>query len=227
MSEIEKAGSGAKPIAVRIAGVMFLLAFLVPTLNWALVLSPLNAADDIAATARNILANELQFRIGLTVELFMAVFLIVLAVALYAILKSVNRSLAQFALLVKLAEATLSAAIVLTSFVSLQMTAAASQSAAGVMLAGHPAFFAVPMVLLGIDMMVFSYLFLKSKYIPGWLAWSGIVSFALIFIHSLVFILAPESAARPAVQGIFYGPSGLFEIVIGIWFLAKGIEVST
>jgi len=58
--------------AAPVAGLMFLLAFIVPTLNWALGLSKLNVAENALATATNIMANELLFRIGITVELFMA-----------------------------------------------------------------------------------------------------------------------------------------------------------
>ena len=81
------------------------------------------------------------------------------------------------------------------------------------------------MVFLGLDMMVFSYLFFKSKYIPRILAGFGILSFALIFIHALMFILAPKYATMPINQVIFWAPSGLFEIMIGIWLLSKGVKV--
>jgi hypothetical protein len=73
--------------------------------------------------------------------------------------------------------------------------------------------------------MLFSYLFFKSKYIPKILAGFGIISFGLIFIQSLLFILAPEYAAMPINQIIFWAPSGLFEIIIGLWLLIKGINV--
>jgi hypothetical protein len=100
---------------VRVAGFMFLFSFIVPTLNWVLGLSRLVVADDVAATARNIVANEAVFRIGIAVELVMSAGLVVLAVALYALLKSVDRNLALLALGWKLVEATLSAVGVLMS----------------------------------------------------------------------------------------------------------------
>ena len=69
--------------AARLAGVTFLLAFIVPTLNWAFVLSGFNVANNALATAQNIMANVFLFRIGITIELFMSIALIVLAWALY------------------------------------------------------------------------------------------------------------------------------------------------
>ena len=221
--------------ATRIAGFMFLFAFIVPTLNWALVLSKFNVANNALATANNIMANEFLFRMGLTIELIMSLGLIVLALALFIILKTVSKSLALFALLLKVVEATLTAVIVLVSFIALQIlnsevppasfTLEHLQFPAGLILNSHTSLFSIPMVFLGLDMIVFTYLFLKSKFIPGVLAGFGILSFALIFTHALMFILAPEYTAMPVNQIIFWAPSGLFEIVIGIWLLVKGVNV--
>ncbi len=221
--------------AVKVAGFMFLFAFIVPTLNWTFLLSGLNVADNVVASANNIIANELLFRIGITIELIMSIGLIVLGLALYIILKSVNKSLALLALLIKLTEATLAAVLVLVSFISLQfitgsdlLTAFTSeqlQAPVGFLLRQHTALYAIPMVFLGLDMMVFCYLFFKSKYIPAILAGFGILSFALIFIHALMFILAPAYATMPINQIVFWAPSGLFEIIVGIWLLVKGIKV--
>jgi hypothetical protein len=81
------------------------------------------------------------------------------------------------------------------------------------------------MLFLGLDMMVFSYLFFQSKYIPRILAGFGILSFALIFIHASMYIIAPEYAMMPINQIIFWAPSGIFEVVIGIWLLFKGARI--
>ncbi len=100
------------------------------------------------------------------------------------------------------------------------------QAFAGFILHKHTAFYAVPMVFLGLDMMLFSFLFYKSRYIPKILAGFGMVSFALIFIHSFLFILTQDFAAMPINQAIFWLPSGIFELIIGAWLLVKGIQNS-
>ena len=219
---------------VKVAGFMFLFAFIVPTLNWTFVLSKFIVADNVIATAQKIVDNELLFRIGNTIELFMSVGLMVLAIALYILLKPVNRNLALFALLLKLVEATIVAAIVLISFITLHIlngdiyltafTGEQLQAPLGFLLTKHTAIYSIPMVFLGLDMMVFSYLLFKSKYVPMILAGFGILSFALIFIHAIMYLLAPEYASMPINQIIFYTPSGLFEIIIGIWLLSKGVK---
>ena len=221
--------------AARVAGFMFLFSLIVPLLNWIFVLSKFIVAENAIATAKNIMANEFQFRIGLTIELLMSIGLVVLGLALYIILKQVNKNLALLALLLKLVEAAIAAVIVLVSFIVLQIlnveeyltvfTPEQLQAPVGLILNAHTTIYSIPMVFLGLDMIVFSYLFFKSKYIPRILAGFGIISFALIFFHALMFILAPEYAAMPINQIIFWAPSGLFEIIIGIWLLFKGVKV--
>jgi hypothetical protein len=225
----------SKHKAAKVAGFMFLFSLIGPLLNWTFVLSRLVVAENAIATGNNIMANEFQFRLGITIELIMAVGLIVLALALYVILKPVNRTLALLALLLKSVEATLVAAIVLVSLIALQVLSGDNylailppeqlQAPVGFLLNQHTALYAVPMVFLGLDMMVFSYLFFKSKYIPRILANFGILSFALIFIHAVMFMLAPQYATMPINQIVFWAPSGLFEIIIGFWLLSKGLKI--
>ena len=220
---------------VKVAGFMFLFSFIVPTLYWIFVLSKLIVVENVIATANNIMANELLFRIGITIELIMSLGLVVLALALYTILKPVNKNLALLAFSLKLVEATIVAVIVLVSFIALQIlngetyltafTPEQLQAFVGLILNAHTTLYSIPMVFLGLDMMIFSYLFFKSKYIPKILAGFGILSFALILIHALMYIIAPKYAAMLISQIIFYVPSGLFEIIIGIWLLSKGIKV--
>ena len=107
--------------AARVAGFMFLFSLIVPLLNWTFVLSELVVAENAIATANNIIANEFQFRFGIAIELIMSVGLIVLGMALYIILKQVNKNLALLALVWKFVEATIAAAIVLVSFIALQV----------------------------------------------------------------------------------------------------------
>ena len=221
--------------AVKIAGIFFILNLLVPLFNWTLVLNKFNVPENILATASNIKSNELLFRIGITVELFMSVGLIILALVLYKILKPVNITLSLFALLLKFTEATLIAVTVVIPYVALQFLTADTSLTIftleqlhfpiGVIFHSHTAITAIPMVFLGLDMMIFSYLFFKSKYIPRIISCFGIISFALIFIHALMFILAPEYATMAINQIIFWTPSGIFEIIIGGWLLIKGIKI--
>lgn len=221
--------------AAKIAGFMFLFSLLVPALNFAFVLSPFVVADDPIGTARNIQANQALFRVGLTIELIMSVGLVVLAVALYRIFKPISAGLALLALLWKVAEVVLAAAIVLISFVALQVANGTVEQTAfspeqllapiGILLNAHTVLYSVPMVFLGLDLMLFFYLFYRSNYIPRVMAGFGVLSYALIFIHALGIIVLPDVATMPIVQAVAYLPSCLAELVVGIWLLVKGLNM--
>ena len=221
--------------AAKVAGLMFLFSLLIPALNFAFVLSPLVVADDPISTGRNIQANEALFRVGLTIELIMSVGLVVLAVALYRIFKPISGGLALLGLLWKVAEVVLAANIVLISFVALQvangtveLTAFSSEqllTPVGLLLNAHTVLYSVPMVFLGLDLMLFFYLFYSSNYIPRVMAAFGMLSYALIFIHALGIILMPNIATMSIVQAVAYLPSCVAELVVGIWLLTKGLNV--
>lgn len=227
--------SKSRQKAAKIAGIMFILAFIVPSLNWALILSKFIVSNDTLSTAKNILANATMFRIGITLELIMSVFLVVLAVTMFYILKNVNKVLATLALSWKLVETSLAVVITLGSLLAILiisndsnlvgMNSDSLQSFAGFILQKHTILYAIPMIFLGLDMTLFSALFCKSGYIPKWLARFGMISFILILTHSIMYLVAPEKAAFPINQLIFWTPSGIFELVIGTWLLIKGLKI--
>ena len=231
----EREPRGGLQAAAKVAGFMFLFSLLVPALNFVLVLSPFVVADDPLGTARNILAKEALFRVGLTIELIMSVGLVVLAVALYRLLKPISGGLALLALLWKVAEVVLAAAIVLITFVALQMahgtvglkafSAEQLLMPVGLLLNAHTALYSVPMVFLGLDLGLFFYLFYRSNYIPRMMAGFGILSYALIFIHALGIIIVPDIATRPIIQTVAYLPSCITELVVGAWLLVKGLNI--
>jgi hypothetical protein len=87
----------------------------------------------------------------------------------------------------------------------------------------------IAMLFLGLGFIVFFYLLFKSRYVPRPLAIFGIFSYALILANSLAKILVPQKSGVltmvNAVSMIFMTPSILFELLIGIWLLLKGIRV--
>ena len=103
----------------RIAGCAYLLIMMVAAFGVALVDSSLIVSGDDSATAHNIVANGLLFRLGIVSVLVIYASVVVLSWALYVLLKEVNRRLALLALLLRLAEAVIGATTVLLSFVVL------------------------------------------------------------------------------------------------------------
>jgi hypothetical protein len=86
---MEISGEDSQQVYARIAGVSLLVIILSGALS-----NDLIVAGDAAATAHNILAHERKFRVGLAGEMIMLNSDVVLALALYALLKPVNEILA-------------------------------------------------------------------------------------------------------------------------------------
>ena len=225
--------------AARVAGFMFLFIVIGWILNWTFVDSKLIAAGNVTATVNNIMANELLFRIGITNELIFSISGVVLALALYIILKPVNKNLALLALFLKLMEAIIAAVMVLVAFFALQMLNGKAyltvfkpeqlQDIVGLFLSVRSTGSTISMVFLGMNLIVFLYLLFKSKYVPRILAGFGILSYSLILVYSLANILVPQNATVltmvNTISMIFFAPSILFELMIGLWLLFKGINV--
>ena len=215
----------------RIAGLMFLLSLVVPTLGWTLSLSRMVVLGDAAATGRAVLAQPLLFRAGILSEVFTAVAVLVLAAALYRLLESVDRRIATVALVLKVAEGTLWAVIAMTHVAALgalegaapgPLAAAQLHALVGLLLAAHMPVTAVPGMLLGLNLVLFLSLLFRAGYVPRALAAFGVVAYALVLLYDALLVASPVLAANVAVQVTGWGPSVLFELVAGPWLLLKG-----
>jgi hypothetical protein len=96
------------------------------------------------------------------------------------------------------------------------------QALVGLFLDVHSAALSILIVFISLGTIVFCYLFFKSKYIPRILAVFGIFSFLLVLIKAFVVILFPLPAM---IQIVFHLPGILFEVIIGLWLLIKGVNV--
>ncbi len=217
----------------RIAGLLFLFTFIFPTITWIFVSSGFIAEGNAIAAADSIIANESLFRISIITDLIRSAAAIVFALALYIILKSVNKNLALLAVFLKMTEAILMAVVALSHFIALLiLNERASLTVFGPeqikALIGsfiNTSFDASAIVMLfhGLNLMIFLYLIFRSKYVPGKLAGFGIISYALVFIYALITILAPDYVTLQ-IQIICLLPSILTELILGSWLLIKSLN---
>ena len=105
----------------KTAGIAYLLIIILPLLSMLLIDPEIKVKGDTVATINNIIANELLYRIDSTITFIMFVGVVVLALALYRILKPVNKLLAQLALLWRFAEALVGMIAILGNFVLFEM----------------------------------------------------------------------------------------------------------
>jgi len=179
------------------------------------------------------MANELLIRITAAFELIMYAGVVILSLALYVVLKTVNKNLALLALLWRLAEVIMGCLSVLSSLVVSQLLNGENYSAVfeteqlqalvGLFLDVQSTAISLLIVFISLGTFVFCYLFLKSKYIPRILAVFGIFSFLLVLIKAFLVILFPNIPAM--IQLVVHLPGLLFEVIIGLWLLIKGVNV--
>jgi hypothetical protein len=178
-------------------------------------------------------ANDFLFRIGISSLLILYACVVVLSLSLFVILKTVSKNLALLAMLLRSVEATLGAATVLVSFVvlallndigySTEFETEQLQSLAGLFLGVRTAGLDLVLIFVGLGGALFCYLFYKSEYIPKILAAWGIFTYLSMIILAFISILIPNHSE--IIEIVFYGFGALFEFIIGLWLLIKGINV--
>jgi hypothetical protein len=209
----------------RIAGILFLLSLIIPTLNWVFILSNFSSVGE--NTSLRILSNELLFRISIINEIISAIVIFALAYFLHVILKTINSNVSLFAFSLKAAEAFLTLVLALGHFTVLfiiKEDANETQPIVDVLIGKYIFLTVFPGLFLGLSMVLFSYLFFVSEYIPKVLATFGIVSYSLVIIYDSMQILFPYQASLLAVQLIGSLPVCVFQVVVGLWLACKGIN---
>ncbi len=155
-----------------------------------------------------------------------------MVLALYVVLKPINRNVALLAAFWRLAECSILAVITLNDFAALAFLSGADylrafdtpqlQALARVFISVQTAGYLIGLVFFGLGSTVFSYLWFKSRYIPRVLAAWGIFSSLVVAIVTLAIMVFPSVAA--VVVPVYFAPSFIFEVTLGLWLLVKGIQ---
>ena len=221
--------------AARWAGIAFLAAIATVILaNYAInfrLIIPDNAAD----TARNILAHEGLFRLNLACNLVYAAILLGLSVALYRVLRPVNGGMALLAAACRLVLALMWCLTALNSLGALRhlsgtaytsaFGAAQLQALARLELASSYDAYYVGLPFWGLASTFCAWLWLRSGYIPKWLAVSGLLASAWAVFCAFAFLAVPHFD-RIVGASWFDLPLLMFELVLGLWLLVKGLDAS-
>jgi hypothetical protein len=222
--------------AARIAGASGLFAVLIVVFGNYALLSPLVVSGDAANTARNFVAHQSQVRIALTCFLAYGASVVVLLSALYVVLKPVNRLLAVLGALFRLVFALLWLLTTLNLLSALRLLGTASylqmlepdrlQVLARLQIAASFDDYYVGLPFFGLAATVCAYLWLKSCYIPRPLAVFGVIASAWCVICAFVFLIFP--GFDKIVNAYWFdSPMAIFELIVSVWLLVKGIGAST
>jgi hypothetical protein len=217
----------------RLAGLLYLTIIVTSLLSLILIDARLVVDGDQAATAERIAANETLFRAGLVYDMAMFASVVALSWALFVLLMGVDRHRALLALLWRMAEATIGAVTVLLGVLVVLLVGsegvraafepAQLQALVDVLLTARTIGYDVTIFFLSLGTIVFCGLLYRSRYVPRVLAGLGIVSFVLLPAATIVSLLLPQYQDL-AMAG--WAPGIVFEVVIGIWLLLKGVSTA-
>jgi Domain of unknown function (DUF4386) len=221
--------------AARVAGIASLVTmFLIVVSNFGIT-ERLIVAGNAAETARNILAHQTLFRVGIASELVYATGVIVLLTALFVILKPVSRGVALLGAFFRLVYASMWIVIALNSFFALRILVGADylrvfeadQLQAWARLYQGSSFdvYYVGLLFYALASTVCSYLWLKSRYVPKVLVAFGFVSSIWCVACTLAFIISP-GFAKTVNLWWFDSPMAIFELALSLWLLIVGLRQS-
>ena len=222
--------------AAKVVGVAGLLSVILVVFGNYVLLNPLIVPRNAADTAGNILAHQTQFRLALICFVTYGIGTIVLLTALYVIFAPVNRGLALAGALFRLVFAMLWLIAPLNSLAALRLLGDANylkvfeadrlQALARVQLAGSFDDYYVGLPFFGLAATVCAYLWLKSQYIPRGLSIFGVIGSAWCVFCAFVFLIFPNFN-KIVNDYIFDTPMAIFELVVSLWLLVKGLQSSS
>jgi hypothetical protein len=224
--------TGASPRQLaRAAGALYLVNIVLGAFSIGVVPAVL-VVPDMAATAHNIQAHELLYRLGLVAHIVVTATNIPMAVIFYDLLKVVNRRLALLDVLFTLVATSIEAAGILGQFTPLVLQAGdyphafppAQLHALGYLPGDLSTIgYSVYGVFYGFDALCLAYLVFKSTFLPAaigvLMAIDGLVSY---LAYGFTDLLAPGLAAHltPWIQL----PTIFGEGSLCLWLLIAGVD---
>lgn len=219
--------------AAKAAGLAYLVTFaIVVYVNFGIhnrLMVPGNAGE----TARNILAHEQLFRLGILGDLIYCVGVVVLLTALYVILRPVNRGLALLATFWRLIWVLMWLVMTLNLFDALRLLHGADylrafeadrlQALARLYLGTRFDYYYVGLLFGALASTVCGYLWFRSGYIPRALAAFGVIASAWCVACTLVLYVFPDFD-RIVNLWWFDTLMGLFDIALSFWLLFRGLR---
>ena len=213
----------------RFAGLLYVLMSIAGFFAMGYVPSKLIVHGNAAATAGNIAASETLFRLGIAGELIGQAGFIFVALALYDLLKGVNRRHAS--LMVTLIVVSIPIAFLneLNSIAALVLVRGADflsifekpqrDALAMLFINLHHHGFAVAEIFWGLWLFPLALLVYRSRFLPRFLGvWLAIAGFAYVIL-SLTGILLPQYQDKVFT---YSQPATLGELVFMLWLVTKG-----
>ena len=221
-------------VYARTCGALYLYIGVAGVFAELFVRSRLIVPGDAVATASNISANELLFRIAFTGELLHLACDVAVAVLLYVLLRPVNRTVALLAAFMRLASAVILAVSSISHFAALRLLGRAEylstfqpeqlQALALLALRLHGDGYTICLTFFAFACLAGGYLIFKSTFLPKTLGVLMVVAGACYLVNSFALFLAPALGAK--LFPVLFVPIFVAEISLALWRLVKGVDVA-
>ncbi len=218
----------------RIGGVIYLIIIGAGIFGEVFVRNTLVVSGNAVATADNILASPLLWRMGISVDLIMQLCDIPLMLIFYVLLKPVNKNLALMNLLFNMIQTAVLVVNKLNLVIPLFLLGNAGylktldphqlQSLSYMFIQLHGYGFGVGLIFFGMVCLVEGYLIFKSGFLPKALGRLLQLAGVCYLINSFAMILAPSVAS--ALFPFVLMPPLVAELSLGLWLVVKGVDVS-
>jgi hypothetical protein len=191
----------ALPKIARIAGIGYLIIFITGIFSNFFVLEGLMVPGDAAATTQNITENDALFRTGIVSFIIMVAFDLLLAWALYVLLRPVNKDLSLLSGWLRLVNAAIFGIALFGLVNVLQLVSGDDylkalepvglQAQIMVSLDTFNITWLIGLVFFGFHLLLLGYLIIRSGYIPRIIGYLLIVASAGYLIDSFANFLLP------------------------------------
>ncbi len=217
----------------RIAGALYLVVIVGGTFAEIFVRARLVVPGDPAATAHNIHAHELLYRLGFVVELLYCACNVPLMVILYNLFKVVNKNVALMMVLFAFVANAVECVSLLAHFAPVELTENPShlhaftaeqlEAATYFSVRLFEQGFAVSLVFFGFDCLTMAYLIVHSTFLPRII---GVLLAAEGFgylLNSFSLFMAPALQARIFP---YFSATAVAEVAFCLWLLVMGVNAA-
>jgi hypothetical protein len=216
----------------RIAGGLYLIVIVGGIFAEIFVRGRLVVHGDAAATAHNIQAHELLYRLGFAVEVFYLACNVPLTIIFYGLFKVVNKNVALLEAIFGLVSTAIEGVSLLAHFAPLVLfggghylsafTTEQLQAAAYSSIELFEAGFAISLVFFGFDCLAMVYLIVRSTFFPRLIGVLLAIEGAGYLINSFALFLAPALQKRIFP---YFAATAIAEVALCLWLLVMGVNV--
>lgn len=215
----------------RLAGTLYFISAIIAPFSLIYVPSKIIVKGNAAATAENMLANEMLFRTSIALGIVSLILFLFVALVQYKLFEAVNKNLASIMAILVIVQVPIAFVIDTFSITALMifkgevlqdLTLDQRQAIAMLLLKLSSNGNFLLMVFWGLWLIPFGQLVIKSRFIPGIIGFYLIANGITYLITSYCFILFPE---YKSLLDKYSFPLLLGEPVIMLWFLIKGVHI--